>query len=97
MSSGCSFQGGWLVRDVTIDQVLRHRAAQTPNAIAIAAIRGKPLTYRGLVDQMDYVARFLAKNGLTTKAVSPLSYQTGRDGNCFSWGLRYRDQRSIES
>ena len=53
--------------DLTIDQILRRRAAQTPNAIAIAATRGKPLTYRGLVEQVDYVAHFLANNGLTHK------------------------------
>ena len=53
--------------DLTIDQILRRRAAQTPNAIAIAATRGKPLTYRGLLDQVDYVAHFLANNGLTHK------------------------------
>jgi amino acid adenylation domain-containing protein len=55
-----------LSEPLTIDQILRLQAAQTPNAIAIAATGGKkPLTYRGLVDQVDYVTHFLAKSGLS--------------------------------
>ena len=56
-----------LSEELTIDQILRQRAAQTPNAIAVASLERKPLTYRGLIDQVDYVAHFLAFGGLTRK------------------------------
>jgi amino acid adenylation domain-containing protein len=52
---------------LTIDQILRRQAAQTPNAIAIAASGRKPLTYHELIDQVDYVAHFLAKSGFSQK------------------------------
>jgi hypothetical protein len=59
-----------LSEEVTIDRILRRQAAKTPNAIAIAPTVGKPLTYRGLVDQVDYVAHSSLKVGLPTRTVS---------------------------
>jgi amino acid adenylation domain-containing protein len=52
---------------MTIEKILKWRATQTPNAIALVATVGNPLTYRGLMDQVDYVAQFLVASGITHK------------------------------
>ncbi len=75
--------------ELTIDQILRRRTAQTPNAIAVASPERKPLTYRGLIDQVDYVADFLAISGLTHKDCVAIVLPNGAEMAVAFLGVSY--------